>query len=715
MSLNLKQMIINDPSSLDISKINEIVFMHLLYMRILLNHAKSSNNPINDKIYQEALLNKFLTHFYYAENALNYAFVMNKSKYQSEYIDDMILLEDLSLLVYTQIFSHHNLNKININACKNLETSQDYSDLTLFDSIMQNRKACSKTAQLKIPGICKELVALKNKFIGRIVMHKNLVPQIDLKAYKFDIDCCPSWVINHFTDAFKFELRAKKSIKETLGNREEFINHHFGNFDITRYLDISENSISKYVRFQNSNQHNSVGSPLMSLTGQTNVNNQPVIKEIIAQRQKLAHKCGFQDYHQFLLERSPRHIFNFKFSKEQSLDQLQTWLFRVSKINKSIIKDFVCQTQYIINYQKQHDLRYLINRIAFKSAKSLCNEQTFFNVKSVISGFQKILSEFFSLEVKTHYKSTNPNSVKHLEIFDRNSSNHLSTIILDLDFSPNKFLYQHRYEVNHICSRRSSDTNSILYILANQCTKGTNKYGDTIHYPLTFFQMLDFLYALGKCIEYSINSKRIFTTSSIPIGSENLIASFLIHLLTSPDNIKHFICTKDYTKKHEVHEQPLSISKIFSWATSVHKVTDFAEKSNKALFDLNSHSSSEMSSIFKSEQYGSLNSTLLFKNWNSCYPLLMDRKNRFFYSFSHCYVNYYATTYYANIVAEIASFAPTKLLTQKLPDTNLLSKFSELLDPSQPGLDDELIKMTNYNSLNSYFKYYGSKIRSIPL
>ena len=168
---------------------------------------------------------------------------------------------------------------------------------------------------------------------------------------------------------------------------------------------------------------------------------------------------------------------------------------------------------------------------------------------------------------------------KFLHYFEiKQSRPDLKRLKKQLLFSLKKCIFQ--------SNRTNKDTESLVYIMGNQPIKACDKYKSTVFCPMTFFQLCDFTFSFGKALESLINPTRLLTLSSVPLGAENILPNFLMHYMTQEKAIENFVRV-EYLSKPKV-------GKILSNAISIHKCTDFAEKANKALFDLNSHNRHEM-------------------------------------------------------------------------------------------------------------------------
>ena len=104
-----------------------------------------------------------------------------------------------------------------------------------------------------------------------------------------------------------------------------------------------------------------IASPLGSLFFHTSLNNQTAILAIMENRQRLAEKYGCSDYHEYLLLKSPRKIFNFQAEPSKSIETIYSWLYLASKINKSIMRDFTQRIGFYLKFVKEHDLRFITN------------------------------------------------------------------------------------------------------------------------------------------------------------------------------------------------------------------------------------------------------------------------------------------------------------------------------------------------------------------
>lgn len=117
--------------------------------------------------------------------------------------------------------------------------------------------------------------------------------------------------------------------------------------------------------------------------------------------------------------------------------------------------------------------------------------------------------------------------------------------------------------------------------------------------------------------------------------------------------------------------------------------------------------------VFSSEKCGQVTSSFIFRNWNTCFPLLMDRKNRFYYSFTNSYVNFYATAYYTNIVADIASFnLMQERQTRGDPSSSpLKNRLFDLLNPCYKNFDADLNSLVDEPNIHRFFKHYSEGLK----
>ncbi|MES1902150.1 MAG: hypothetical protein MHPSP_000619, partial [Paramarteilia canceri] len=710
LSKKLKETITTSYNRIPDKNLSQALLLQLSSLRYILNILRrlQVNDPstASYRYSLPKLMYAIEDHMNYLETALHYGYILNTINCDSQFTQTLKHFEDLSLLYYSQLAKKIAIVDPNLNSW-----TQPTSHIENFSKavkyFVKSQNSLSKTASLKIPSITKEITSLSNKFLNNISMHEHLIPQLRIKCFRLDKKITPTWLQEHFEAVY-----SDKEVKDV--KRQEGT---LSPCDIVKYLDLLEHGSSDFERYYKTLQRNILASPLSSAYLHSCQNNKSIIKDLARNRNDLAQKYGFKDYHQYLLNKSPVKIFNFNLPHEKSLKSLEFWLLNIGKVNKSTISDFKYETNKYTTHLKEFDLRYIVNKIIANDMKSIKqSNSTFFTLKSVVHGFEKMLYPLLNLNINLSPLSL-PKDIYSLDVTDRNSNLVIGSIILDLGYKNTKYLHQSRYSTRLISGRRGTDYKSLVCIIGSQCKRGKDSSQKLINYPMTFFQSMDLIAELSNAIELILNPSRTLNLSNIPLGSRNITASLFLNYLSlnSQSNFDQFFNKATLNDNKHLSNNLEKIKKTFGKALAAYKVLHFAETTHKALFDLRSHQSSTLDES-ESNATGK-SSSFLFRNWNYCYPMVMDRKNRFYYSLSFTYANYFATTYYTNLVSEFAGFSLARRfeldrsLNDKRSSTRLLNSLHSLLSGSSPDYDLEMMKLVDNISQHKYFVHFSNTLK----
>ena len=219
LSHELKSQISLFPSNISFEGINEIIFYHVLCLRYVLNRRlpRIGSFKSNDENYshllshneREVTFSTLVSHFNGLENALGYAYILNKKSANTQHLDNLIMFEDLALLTYTQIFARLKdqfkleLLKAEDNPEQAFLISENDKTCALLKSIVESRTKMSKTSETKLPGLRKNILKCANRFVTGIILHNNLMPDYKLSNYEVSLKAAPKYLSDFYAQIVK--------------------------------------------------------------------------------------------------------------------------------------------------------------------------------------------------------------------------------------------------------------------------------------------------------------------------------------------------------------------------------------------------------------------------------------------------------------------------------------------------------------------------------